>query len=312
MMPRCRWRDSVKRMVLRRFLLAGWLAAGSACTSLAVSFVAGAGGDSLAFASDNDPQLVAEALPFALKTIESLLQRAPDNRDLLLAAASGFTQYAYAFVQSRGEELAASDPEGSAHELHRARKLFRRAREYGLRGLDVSYDGFAARLTTDRDGALRDVETEDVALLYWTAAAWAAEISLSKQDMTLMGDLPTMDAMMARALAVDETFGDGAIHEFYIAYDGGRSAAAGGSIERARQHFERAIELAQDEKIGPYVSWAEAVSVQTQNRREFEEYLDHALKLDVDRAPRFRLVNLIAQARARRLRAHAEDLFFEE
>ena len=44
------------------------------------------------WASDDDPQLVREALPFTLKTVESLLATDPRNPDLLLAAASGFTQ----------------------------------------------------------------------------------------------------------------------------------------------------------------------------------------------------------------------------
>ena len=42
---------------------------------------------------------MAQALPFALKTIEALLAEAPEDRNLLLAACSGFTQYAYAFVE---------------------------------------------------------------------------------------------------------------------------------------------------------------------------------------------------------------------
>ncbi|MEK7705923.1 MAG: TRAP transporter TatT component family protein [Myxococcota bacterium] len=300
-------------MTRRAFLAAALtLALGSGCTSLVVSVVAGSAGDNLAYASDDDPRLVAEALPFALKTIESLLQDAPENRALLLAAAAGFTQYAYGFVQQRAEELAASDPTASAHELMRAKKLFRRARGYGLRALDAEYDNFTTRLVSEREVLLADVDKDDVALLYWTAAAWAAEIVLAKQDMALVGELPLMDALMARALDLDEAFDHGAIHEFYIAYDGGRSPAAGGSVERARTHFTRAVDLADDQKIGPYVTWAATVSVQAQDRREFAAYLEHALTFDVDRAPRYRLVNLIAQERARRLRAQADDLFLEE
>ena len=55
-------------------------------------------GDALAdtgttFASDDDPELIRGALPFSLKLIESLLAESPRHQGLLLAAASGFTQY---------------------------------------------------------------------------------------------------------------------------------------------------------------------------------------------------------------------------
>jgi len=44
------------------------------------------------FASDDDPELVREAVPFSLKLIESLLEQSPQHRGLLYAASSGFTQ----------------------------------------------------------------------------------------------------------------------------------------------------------------------------------------------------------------------------
>src|ERR1035441_1129586 len=45
------------------------------------------------YESDDDPDLVADALPFSLKLIESLLAESPQHKGLLLAATSGFTQY---------------------------------------------------------------------------------------------------------------------------------------------------------------------------------------------------------------------------
>src|SRR5512147_2001405 len=61
-------------------------------------------GDALAegtsvFATDDDPELVREAVPFGLKTMEGLLEQSPRHRGLLFATASGFTQYAFGFVQ---------------------------------------------------------------------------------------------------------------------------------------------------------------------------------------------------------------------
>lgn len=58
-----------------------------------------------AFATDDDPELIKTAAPFSLKMMESLLAESPQHRGLLLAASSGFTQYAYAFVQQDADEL---------------------------------------------------------------------------------------------------------------------------------------------------------------------------------------------------------------
>src|SRR4026207_168032 len=57
------------------------------------------------FASDNDPELIKAAAPFSLKLMETFLAENPRHSGLLTAAASGFTQYAYAFVQQEADEI---------------------------------------------------------------------------------------------------------------------------------------------------------------------------------------------------------------
>src|SRR5262245_28741476 len=56
-----------------------------------------------AYAADDDPELIAAAAPFSLKLIESLLESSPKHEGLLLAAASSFTQYSYAFVHQQAD-----------------------------------------------------------------------------------------------------------------------------------------------------------------------------------------------------------------
>jgi predicted anti-sigma-YlaC factor YlaD len=262
------------------------------------------------YASDDDPELVAQALPFGLKTIEALLQESPDHRGLLLAAASGFTQYSYAFVQCEGDYAESSDPARAKELRARALRLYRRARGYGLRGLEVASPGIGKRLREDPAGAVARLRREDVAISYWTALPWAAAAAVSK-EAELVADLPEVEALMRRALALDEGYGGGAIHDFFIAYDGGRPAAAGGSPERARKHLERALELCSGRRVAPLVSFAETVCVAQQNRAEFKSLLARALELDADRYPEQRLANLVAQKRARWLLSRVDDLFID-
>ncbi len=302
---------------LRRVLLSAALTvtvpALAGCRSVALSFAADAVAHSgTSYSSDDDPELVRDAVPFGLKTMEGLLEENPRHALLLTALAGGFTQYGYAFVQAEAD---VADLDGKLDAARagreRARQLYLRARGYGLRGLDV-HRRLAGRLrggVADARDALGKAKKEDVPLLYWTASSWALAIAAGKGDMSLVAELPVPIAMMERALQLDEAWNDGAIHEFFVVYDATRSAAEGGGPERARAHLDRALALSMNKKLGPRVSWAEGVLVQRQDRAEFTRVLEEVLRADPGEVPRFRLANIIAQRRARALLAHADDLF---
>ena len=55
------------------------------------------------FGTDNDPELVRDALPFGLKAMESLLATLPEHEGLLITLCRGYTQYSFAYVQSEGD-----------------------------------------------------------------------------------------------------------------------------------------------------------------------------------------------------------------
>ncbi len=262
------------------------------------------------YARDDDPELVLGAIPFGLKTVESLLDTSPRHKGLLFAAVSGFTQYGYGFVQQEADFVESRDLARATELRARARRLYRRAMGYGLRGIEVDVPGFRERLRADPTTALARLRKPHVRLLYWTAAAWAAVMSISKEDAELTADQPLIEAMMKRALELDEGFESGSIHDFFISYEGGR-ASVGGSVEAARQHLTRALALSKGQRAWPLVSFAETVSVARQDRKEFEALLRQALAVDPDAVVDLRLTNLIAQKRARWLLGRADELFIE-
>lgn len=271
-------------------------------------------GDALAgggttFASDDDPVLVRDATAFSLKLMESLLAESPRHRGLLLAAASGFTQYGYAFIQQEADELEDKDVAAAGVLRLRARRLYLRARDYGLRGLEVAHPGVGAALRREARQAVAGCTAADVPLLYWTAASWAAAIAVQKDNPELFADLPIMEAIMDRAAALDEAFDHGAIHSFLITYEMSRPGGEGSPAERAKRHFDRALELSRGQQAGPLVSYAEAVCVPKQDRARFEELLKQALAIDVDARREWRLVNLVMQRRARWLLERVSELF---
>ncbi len=298
-------REGVALMVLLALLLPGCSVKRYAINKL---------GDSLAqgpstFSSDDDMQLVGDALPFSLKLIESLLTESQNHRGLLFAAASGFTQYAYLYVQQPADEIESIDIDKCLEMRSRARRLYIRARNYGLRGLEAEHPGLEKMLRETPDVAVRKLVKSDVPLAYWTAASWASAITLGKDNPELIADQRIVEALIDRTAALDEQFQAGAIHSFLIAYEPARQGGKGDPLARARSHFERAVELSGEKLAGPYVTYAETVSVSKQDRAEFDSMLRRAVAIDVDGKPEWRLANIAYQRRARWLLSHVDDLF---
>ena len=273
-------------------------------------------GDSLAnsgttFASDNDPEFVGQAIPFSLKLIEGLLAESPKHRGLLYAAASGFTQYSYVYVQQPSDELESEDVTRSGDLSVRARNLYLRARDYGLRGLDTKHRGFAEALHANPKSAVRVAKPEDVPLLYWTAVSWGAAISLAKDRPDLIAQQPQVEALIDRAYELNPGYEHGVLDQFLISYEPARQGAPGDFAVRSKAHFDRAVTLTNGQLASPFVTYAETVSVQKQNRAEFESLLKQALAVDPDSRPEWRLSNIIMQRRARWLLSREAALFLE-
>lgn len=261
------------------------------------------------YSSDNDPELIRDAVPFSLKLMETLLEQNPDHVGLLTAAAGGFTQYAYAFITQEADRAALVDVERYDRYRTRARRMYLRAREYALHGLNVAHKGLPEALMIEPRTALEPAGEADVPLLYWAAASWAGAISVSKDQPALIADLPQVEALIDRAYALDPDWDHGALHSFLITFEMARTFGTGSPESRARDHFEKAAALSDGQMAGPFVALAEAVCVPEQNVREFRQLLTGALAVDPDARPEWRLVNLIMQERARWLLSRAGELF---
>lgn len=301
--------DGVRSWLLLPFLL-GVLVSGCSLKRMAVNQLGNAlasGGST--FASDEDPELVKAALPFSLKLMESLLAESPKHQGLLFAASSGFTQYAYAFVQEEADEMEDKDLAAAMEMRVRAEQLYLRARNYGLRGLEARHHGFEKALRENSKVALRTATPGDVPLLYWTGVSWAAAISLAKDQPELIAELPLVEALIDRSLELDESFDHGAIHSFLVAFEMGRTGGTESPEARARRHFDRALELSGGHQAGLLVSMAESVSVQKQDVAGFKELLERALAIHSEDSPEWRLANLVAQRRARWLLGRTDQLF---
>jgi hypothetical protein len=159
----------------------------------------------------------------------------------LLSACSGFTQYANAFIHTEAERVEFDDYAQALEMRERARKMYVRARDYCLRRLEVDYAGISERLHLEPDAAIRMTGEDDVPVLYWLGGSWGLAISLGLDRPEMVADLPAVRALMTRALALDEDYGDGAIHgAMLVSTSSARSSCREDRMPRCMSRWRRA------------------------------------------------------------------------
>src|SRR5436190_6541171 len=115
------------------------------------------------FTSDNDPELVRKAVPFALKLYETLLVSVPKHEPLLVSTCSGYTGYAYAFVETDADLLSETEHHEEIARLRdEAELLYLRARDFCLRAVDIRFPGMRDALgKSPADAVKRATKKED-------------------------------------------------------------------------------------------------------------------------------------------------------
>jgi predicted anti-sigma-YlaC factor YlaD len=285
------------------------LSGGCSLRSMAVNAIVPTLANPAVYLSEEDPELVRDALPFLLKTIESILDTSPRQNEALVFACTGFTLYASAFVQIDADLAEWDDYELALQLRDRAWRFYVRARDYCLRSLELKYAGITERLRQDPVVAAAETGIDDVEVLFLLSAAWGSAIS-NAMTPELLADLPAVRVLLERALELDEDYERGSLHSVIITIEA-LPPELGGSPERAREHLERAIDLSDGLDAAPFVAFAAGVSVIAEDRAEFTRLLEQALAIDPDEDTSMRLLNLVNQKRAQMLLDHVDDLFFD-
>lgn len=262
------------------------------------------------FTGDNDPDLVGDALPFAIKMYESLLEAIPNHPGLQLKTGSVYIMYANAFLYTPATMLTESRYKDQEFLFKRAKNLYLRGRDILLKGLDKRHKGFLAALDKKQyDQAFKTMKKEDVPLLYWAGAGWLGAFAIDPFDMDLGISMPKAAALMDKVKQLDEGFGNGAIHEFYTLYYGSLPDYMGGDAAKARYHFQKALEISAGKSTSAYLALATTVCVKEQNVEEFKTLLGKALEVNPDLDLDNRLLHTLNQRRAHWLLEHIDDFF---
>jgi predicted anti-sigma-YlaC factor YlaD len=270
-------------------------------------------GQNEVFMGDSDPRLVGDALPFAIKMYETLLANNPDHQGLILTTGSLFIMYANAFVQGPAETLPPEEYYEKQARMERARKLYLRGAAIVERGLEKKFPGWTDSRTEPEKLAafLAGTKKEDVPLLYWDAAGILSAYALNPFDLDLGMRIPELGALIARAYELDPDYNLGALDEFYLLFYASLPEGMGGDREKAEFHYKKALEKSKGLAAGPYVSYAKAVAVPAQDYERFKSCLEAALAIDTENESTNRLVNILAQDKAKYLLENAAGFFAE-
>jgi len=246
---------------------------------------------------ESDLEFAEQALPANLKLLEVMLRSDPENRQILLLLCEGYSSYALGFVEDQ--------------DAGRAKMFYLRGRGFGLRIL--RQDETLARAldgsVDDLKAALNGADAEHVPAVFWTAFGLGSYIYLSLSDPDALVDLPRVEAMMDFVAKRDSSFYYGGAHLFLGTLYGSRPKILGGDLDRAREHFERALAINKGKFLMTQVYYARSVAVQSQNEALFDELLSTVEQTSIDVLPESRLANAIAKEKAKRLKQRKQELF---
>src|SRR5688572_9650145 len=232
----------------------------------------------------DDPATVRDGLPAYLLLLDSMVVDAaaddPATAGTLLAAAKLNGAYAGNFT--------GDDPE-------RAKRLAARALAYARRATCLKDTTVCAALDGDAEAFDAAVAaSSDAPLLYALAAAWLGTVQAISSDWGAIADLPKIEALLARVIAIDPRTDGGQAHVYLGVLNSLRPEAVGGKPELGRRHFATAWELSGGRNLLSKVLEAEFNARLLFDQERHDRLLGEVLAAD-PRAPRFTLINTLAQ-----------------
>jgi predicted anti-sigma-YlaC factor YlaD len=219
------------------------------------------------------------------------------------SVASGFTQYAYAFVSFEADQLQSKDAKAAQRMKERAARLYARAHGHAMTALEKTTPGFTkALLQAEPSRALR-LSDAQVGVAYWAAASWGGVISLSKDDPDKVADLPVAMKLAKLAWDTKPDHGAGSLSSLMGTFE---ASSPGGSLALAEKYFDQAIAQGQGQSAGPWVAKAESIALAKNDPPSFERWLKEAIRIsDAHR----NLENQVMRTRAEWLLEVMDDLF---
>ncbi|ERP31271.1 TRAP transporter TatT component family protein [Chitinivibrio alkaliphilus] len=232
------------------------------------------------FQSDDDPAFIESALPFALKMYESLIPLSPENKNLYLTLAQGYTSYSYLYLDLPADTLVYTDSAKAAALRTRAKKHYLRGRTYAITGLSMENPQFMRGLSSNADSLLALVDSSDIDLLYWAAISWMGAFRQNPRNMRLALSMPNARRLLSAIRDHSPNYGNGALKDFLITYYATLPTSMGGSLDSAKYYFQKATETAKTPRPATYINYALAIAYAEEDRDTFGKMLEKAIAID--------------------------------
>lgn len=245
-----------------------------------------------ALLSQSDPQLVAEAMPMLLVTLDALAQ---DNPTMQRRSGELRSTFASQFLSDTQRQ-----------QLH-AEQAFVDVRA-GLCAKQAKLCAALEQPPAEFETVVADADQID--WLFALASVWATRIQVDAGNWQRLAELPKVRALMQRVIALQPDHAQGQALATLGVMAALLPPSLGGQPQQARDYFARAF-LASDEHNLLYkVFDAEYVAWPQLDQQDFDATIASVLNADPAQWPAaWRLTNSLAQQRAQELKDKADDWF---
>lgn len=269
----------------------------------------------LALTGENDPELVRDFFPTALKLYEIMHLQNPGHEGLSVMTGQLYIMYANAFVQTPAEQLPADQFDKQNEAYLRAGNFYLRGSTFALEALDHKYRAFSASVfgqdETAAKAALERCKKTDTAALYWAGAGALGAFALDPLNTNLLSILPGSISMLERAAFLDPGFNKGAIWEILMSFYAAAPDSLGGGRDKALAAYEKALQYSLGTSPGTHIGYARSFCIPAQDGAGFDAALEKALAIDPESQSDNRLVLTIAHRQALWLKEHKADFILE-
>lgn len=248
-----------------------------------------------AILNQDDPEIVKAGAPAYLLLLDSLIQSNPKDVPILVAGAKLYSVYDAVFVE---------DPQRARRMSSKAKGLARRALCLQQPGFCLVDQGAFEKMTPE----LAKMRYENLPALYTYALAWALWIQNRSDDWSAVADLPRVEALLNRVVALRDNYEKGQAHLYLGILHTQRPPALGGKPELGKAHFEKALKHSQGNDLMVKVEYARHYARLVFNQELHNRLLHEVLTTDPN-IPDYTLSNILAQRQARELLDSAADYF---
>ena len=264
----------------------------------------------VAIVLEHQPEFAEKYYENKIKSIGEIIKKEPENFDLLKEGVEEFTMYAFGFLMEKADRALINNYSTGVRLQEMAHQYFVDAIDFGERGINLKYNDYQKWIAGEIGNIGLEPVNIDIALFYWTAAAYGGAVSSSQGDPEWVIKLPRVGLLLNEVIEKDSLWNNGAALVAMITYTMNNPEIAGESEKLARQYFDTAVNVSNGMDIGPYIAIAESVSKLNQNRNEFIQLLNQALDIDINSNPDLRLANIISRKRAEWLLANVDEFFY--